>query len=124
MSEAQSVAWLVGWLAWAVIWALAIRLGVAWIARRRFGVRPFPAALIAYATMIVIIVASAALHGWVLGPVQLYGATPREAFSLEAYLAAPFGLPLVVGGWLVLLADFAWDVVRFVVSHFNKSART
>jgi hypothetical protein len=39
-------------------------------------------------------------------------------------LTAPFGLPLVVGGVLVLLVDFASDVARFVISLFTRTART
>ena len=38
--------------------------------------------MIAYAAMVVIIVASAALHGAILGPIQMYGATPRDPMVL------------------------------------------
>lgn len=67
--------------------------------------------------MIAIFVASFWLHGAVLGPGNLYGATPREAFSLQAYLLAPFGLPLLVGGFFVLIGDMV------AVLTFSKKVR-
>ena len=95
----------VGWLTWAIGWALILRLTLAWLSRRYLNLSPNRAAGAAWLAILGIFVASFFLHAAVLGPGNLYGATPREAFSVEAYLLAPFGLPLLVGGLLVLFGD-------------------
>jgi hypothetical protein len=60
--------------------------------------------MLAYAGMAVVLIASYRLHVAVLGEGQMYGSR-AEQFSLAAYLVAPFGLPLLVGGSLVLIFD-------------------
>lgn len=96
---------LIGWLAWSVVGALALRLVVARELRKRFRLGPVNAALLAYPIMALVFGVSLILHELILGPGSMYGATPREAFSTVAYLLAPFGLPLLVGGCLVFVGD-------------------
>ena len=110
---------LIGWTAWAVAGALALRLAIAWLLRRRFGLDADNSALLAYPVITAVFVASAGLHGLILGPGNLYGATPREAFSVVAYLVAPFGLPLLVGGCLV----FVGDLVRMLIKPVRRTSR-
>jgi len=97
---------LTAWIAWAIGWALVLRIGLSIGLARTVPNLAMPARVaMTYGLMTAILIASFYLHLAVLGPGNLYGATPREAFSLAAYLVAPFGLPLLVGGLLVMTGD-------------------
>jgi hypothetical protein len=110
--EWGGAALLVGWLAWAVAWALALRFVLAALVRR---VLPRPlwmlTRLLVYLAVIAVFVGSLALHLAILGPANMYGATAQEAWSLLAYALAPFGLPLLVGSILLL----PWDLANCIV---------
>lgn len=103
---------LAGWLAWALAWALTLRFALAAVVRRLV-----PRSLwmltgvLVYLAVIGVFAGSMALHLAVLGPANMYGATPREAWSLIAYSIAPFGLPLLVGSILLL----PWDLANCII---------
>ena len=99
---------LAGWLAWAVVSALALRFALAALVRRLLP-RSLSAltGLLVYLAVIGVFVGSLALHLAVLGPANMYGATTQEAWSLIAYSVAPFGLPLLVGSIVLLPLDLA-----------------
>jgi hypothetical protein len=99
---------LIGWLAWAVGWALALRAALFALAKHVLPNRLYLlTGLLVYAAVIGIFFGSAPLHLTILGPPNMYGATPAQAWSLIAYTLAPFGLPLFVGSVLLLPYDLA-----------------
>jgi hypothetical protein len=98
-------AWI-GWLSWAVLCAFVLRTALVSLLRRTLPfARPDARIVLAYAGMALVLVASASLHTAVFGGGQMYGGTFPERLSIAAYLVAPFGLPLLVGGGLVLVLD-------------------
>jgi hypothetical protein len=103
---------LVGWLLWSIIWALVLRTGFSWLFRRFAPTFPdWARPLAIYAVMATVFLLSFFIHGAVLGGGQMYGAAPRQAFSVETYVLAPFGLPLLVGGLLLLIGEALRDVL-------------
>ena len=98
-TDSPSLALWAGWLAWATLCAAAMRGALAWLAGRQWPhLSRRDRIVFAYATMAVIAIISAVLH------FALFG---QESLSLFSYLLAPFGLPLLAGGVLVLLFDVA-----------------
>ncbi len=114
---------LIAWIAWAVAWALGLRLVIAWTIRRHLHLNNNKAAILAYAAIVLIFLVSIPLHGAMLGPAAMYGATPREAFSFIAYLVAPFGLPLLIGGLLVMITEMRLDLLSCCASFLQKRTR-
>jgi hypothetical protein len=104
---------LVGWLAWAVVWALALRFVLAALVRRLLPRSLWMlTGLLVYVAVVGVFAGSMALHLAVLGPANMYGATTQQAFSLIAYTVAPFGLPLLVGSIVLLPWDLANCIIR------------
>ena len=94
---------LVGWLTWSLVCAAGLRVALA-AAGRLVGFSNGWAVFGAWLGVVAVFVGSYVLHGAILGPRAIYGG-PRETFSLIAYLLAPFGLPLLVGGFFFLIID-------------------
>jgi hypothetical protein len=94
---------LIGWLIWSLVCAAGLRVALA-TAGRLLGLSNGWAIFAAWLGVVPIFAGSYVLHQAILGPSAMYGG-PRETFSLIAYLLAPFGLPLLVGGFLFLIID-------------------
>jgi hypothetical protein len=110
--DGAGAALLIGWLAWAVAWALGLRFALAALVRRLL---PWSlwmlTGLLVYLAVVGVFIGSLALHLAVLGPANMYGATTQEALSLVAYSLAPFGLPLLVGS--IVRCPGTWPTASF-----------
>ena len=93
---------LVGWAIWSIACAAATRIALT-AAAKRFMKAPHSWAVAAsYVALPVIFFGSLYLHEAVFGPLAIYGGS---GLGMIAYVLAPFGLPLLVGGYLFLIID-------------------
>jgi hypothetical protein len=104
--DAANLAFLIGWLAWALASALALRLVLAALIKRVLP-RLFSAlvGVLVYAGVVSIFIGSVALHE------AAFSAPSLQAWSFMAYTLAPFGLPLLVGSILLL----PWDLANCII---------
>ncbi len=124
MSEIVGLSIIGGWLVWSGTWTFALRVGLSLLAARIFPTQPGAVrAFSVYGAMVAILIGSLYLHLAVLGAPNMYGATPPQAFSLTAYLIAPFGFPLWIGGLMVLLSDAVLGPFELTSRPSRRSAR-
>ena len=97
---------LILWLAWAVGTSLALRHLLALGVKRLLPAKAaFLVGICVLLAVIVIFFGSIVLHEAVWGSGAIYGASRAEAFSMTAYMLAPFGLPLLIGSFFLLPYD-------------------
>ena len=124
MSDLIGLSLFGAWLAWSATWAFVLRVGLSVLAVRLLPTAPrWARAFSAYGAMVAILIGSGFIHTAVLGEPNLYGATPRQEFSLLAYFLAPFGVPLVIGGLIVLVSDALFGPFELTTRSSRRSAR-
>jgi hypothetical protein len=90
LNDCAGLLLVIGWLTWAVGWALALRFALAALVRRLLPRSLWMlTGLLVYLAVIGVFVGSMSFHLAVLGPANMYGATTQEAWSLIAYSVAP-----------------------------------